>query len=196
MEDKEINRVSDAYNSLMNESTSNINKIGGESRGNHKRKEFNSLFAYDSSKNEYELNGEINELDEKNKTYIETTIQKFNNELKSKTSYVPCYYMIFYGFAYLFSVLLFILFLYLSILFCALCLFNPMIIIAILFFGLTKGMAVIYFIHCKIQDNKKSKKINSLIQRENDEQAKNKPYLQWNYGRDGSWIEVKIPLKR
>ena len=71
-----------------------------------------------------------------------------------------------------------------------------MIIIAILFFGLTKGMAVIYFIHCKIQDNKKSKKINSLIQRENDEQAKNKPYLQWNYGRDGSWIEVKIPLKR
>ena len=57
MEDKEINIESYIYNLLMNESTSNINKIGGESRGYHKRKEFNSLFAYDSSKNEYELNG-------------------------------------------------------------------------------------------------------------------------------------------
>ena len=195
MEDKEVYRTSDVLNSSLNENSFNFNKeIGG--RGfNSKKKDFNCLFAFDSSKNEYELNTEISELDEKNAKYITDTIHKFNSELKSKTSYVPCYMNILYVLGYFASGLLFLVLLYISILFCALCLFNPMIIIAILFFGLTKGVALMYFIHCKIQDNRKSKKINALINRENQEQAKQGTKYVWNNGRDGSWIEVKIPLR-
>ena len=195
MEDKEVYRTSDVLNSSLNENSFNFNKEIGGREFNSKKKDFNSLFAFDSSKNEYELNAEISELDEKNAKYITDTIHKFNSELKSKTSYVPCYMNILYVLGYFASGLLFLVLLYIGILFCALCLFNPMIIIAILFFGLTKGVALMYFIHCKIQDNRKSKKINALINRENQEQAKQGTKYVWNNGRDGSWIEVKIPLR-
>ena len=69
-----------------------------------------------------------------------------------------------------------------------------MLIIAILFFGLTQGMSLIYFIHCKVKESRQKNKITSIIRIENDEQEKERSKKKC-IGRDGCWIEVKIPLK-
>ena len=88
-----------------------------------------------------------------------------------------------------------IIFLMCCILFCAYCLFNPILIITILFFGLTKGMSLIFSIYCKIQDSKKLKKITAQIDNEIQKQRNQNTNVEWKYGRDISWIEVKLPYK-
>lgn len=152
------------------------------------KKQFTSLFAYDSNDNKYTHNQEIEELEAKYKNAITNTLNKFNEELKSTISHVPVFSLLCYLIIYILSICMFVILLYLSILFCALCLFNPMIVIGILFFGFTKGIAFFYLIHCKIMEKIKAKKMNNLIRNENKQDSE----LKWTYGRDGSWIEVTI----
>lgn len=172
--------------------------IGPESRSSsiNKKKDFNSLFAYDSTKNEYEKNSEIDHLPNEVKEYIERTLNTFNQELKKTTSHVPCGFILCQILVYALSVLILICIGYIGILFCALCLFNPMIVIAFLFFGLTKGLAIMYYIHFKVKERIKAKKINNLIDLENTtKKSSSLNGITWGYGRDGSWIEVKIENK-
>jgi hypothetical protein len=171
----------------MEESDERFGRNVSSSRKQQK-KQFTSLFAYDSNENKYTHNQEIEELEVKYKNAITTTLNKFNEELKSTISHVSVVSLLCYFFIYLLSLCVLVILLYLSILFCALCLFNPMIIIGILFFGLTKGIALFYLIHCKIMEKIKAKKMNNLIKNENKQDSE----LKWTYGRDGSWIEVTI----
>ena len=160
------------------------------------KKYYNSLFPYDISQNQYQLNQDVSDLDENNSKYVIDTLGKINKELKSKTSYVPFTSIFLHGLLYILCFAIFVAILYVSVLLCAFCLFNPMLIIAILFFGLTQGMSLSYYIHCKVKDSRKRKKITSIIKIENDLQDKEKSKTKWSIGRDGCWIEVKFPLKK
>lgn len=159
------------------------------------KKYYNSLFPYDVSQNEYQLNQDVSELEKNNSQYVIDTLAKINSQLKSRTSYVPICSTLFHCLLYLLCVIIFLSILYVSVLLCAFCLFNPMLIIAIIFFGLTQGMSLIYFTHCKVKESRQKNKITSIIRIENDEQEKERSKKKWSIGRDGCWIEVKIPLK-
>ena len=102
-------------------------------------KYFNCLFPYDSANNKYELTNDLSELDESSAQYVRETIEKFNTDLKGKSSYISIFNHIGYSLLYFLCFVIFIAILYVSILLCALCLFNPMLIIAILFFVYLKS---------------------------------------------------------
>lgn len=161
-----------------------------------RRKNFSCLFPYDNANNKYELTNDLSELDESSAQYVRETIEKFNTDLKGKSSYISIFNHIGYSLLYFLCFVIFIAILYVSILLCALCLFNPMLIIAILFFILTNVMALIFKIHCKIVDSKKSKKIKGMIDAENTLQKGNNNKRVWGIGREGTWIEVKFPFKQ
>ena len=158
-------------------------------------KYFNCLFPYDSANNKYELTNDLSELDEGSAQYVHDTLDKINNDLKGKNSYISVGSHIGYALLYFLCFLLFLGILYFSVLLCAYCLFNPMLIIAILFFILTNVMALIFKIHCRIVDSKKSKKIKGIINAENNLQKESNNKRVWGLGREGSWIEVKFPFK-
>lgn len=160
-----------------------------------KKKYYNSLFPYDIAQNQYQLNQDVTDLTKENSKYVIDTLAKINHQLKSRTSYVPIASTLLHCLLYLLCFVIFATILYVSVLLCAFCLFNPMLIIAILFFGLTQGMSLIYFIHCKVKESRQRNKITSIIKIENDEQEKEKSRTKWSIGREGCWIEVKIPLQ-
>ena len=153
------------------------------------KKYYNSLFPYDVSQNEYQLNQDVSELEKNNSQYVMDTLAKINSQLKSRTSYVPICSTLFHCLLYLLCVIIFLSILYVSVLLCAFCLFNPMLIIAILFFGLTQGMSLIYFIHCKVKESRQKNKITSIIRIENDEQEKERSK------KNGVLEEMDVGLK-
>ena len=59
----------------------------------------------------------------------------------------------------------------------------------ILFFGLTQGMSLIYFIHCKVKESRPKNKITSIIRIENDEQEKERSK------KNGVLEEMDVGLK-
>ena len=91
------------------------------------KKYYNSLFPYDVSQNEYQLNQDVSELEKNNSQYV------IDNQLKSRTSYVPICSTLFHCLLYLLCVIIFLSILYVSVLLCAFCLFNPMLIIGFFF---------------------------------------------------------------
>ena len=105
---------------------------------------------------------------------------------------LPIKYSIIKYLLYIGSFIIILLFLYFSFLFAAICLFNPMIVIIILFFGVTKIISFISDLYFKFQDSIIAKKINMILNEENKKNINKKPYIIWKYGRDGSWIEIKI----
>ncbi len=158
-----------------------------------KKKIFSSLFPYDSNSYKfiYENNIDLNQVKE-HTDYIYETIDKINNNISSDDIKLPIKYSIIKYLLYIGSFIIILLFLYFSFLFAAICLFNPMIVIMILFFGVTKIISFISDLYFKFQDSIIAKKINMILNEENKKNINKKPYIIWKYGRDGSWIEIKI----
>lgn len=171
---------------FLNESSSSLMNFT-QSKAYVKSKDFNSLFAYDVSKNIYETNTEISELDEPYQIYIKETIDFFNSQCNSTKLSMPIYVLII---IILLGIVLFLVCLYIFMLILTVSLFNPMIIVVLLVFGLKYVISFFPYVFILFNDKYKAKKLRSLIQEKNSNKKFNK--LSWDYGRDGSWIEVKI----
>lgn len=174
-------------NNFLNESSYSLLNLNVSSKEYVKRKDFNSLFAYDVSKNKYEINTEISELEEKYQTYIKETIDFFNIQINLTKLSMPIYVLII---IIIVGLIVFLLCLYVFMFILTISLFNPMVIIVLVVFGFKYVISFFPYIFMLFNDKYKSKKLRRLIQEENNKKKYNK--LLWDYGRDGSWIEVKI----
>lgn len=158
----------------------------------------NIVYTYDLSDNSFkpenQNENELKELNDEQNNYIGKQIIKINTSLKTLTTYIPFCFLSFRLSIYLFCIVVFIIFGYLSIIFCALCLFNPIILIMIIWFMFINGVAVFKFVHNQFKEKIKLKKLQLIFEYENIHKAKNLKIV-WSYGRDGTWIEVKAMNK-
>ena len=158
----------------------------------------NIIYTYDTSDNSFKLENqnenELKELNNEQNNYIKTQINIINNSLKRITSNIPIFFLFFRFLIYLFCITLFLLFCYLSILFCALCLLNPVILVMIIACIIANGISIVKYIYTRFKEKIKLKKLNLIFEFQNKFEAKNLK-LVWSYGRDGTWIEVKVLKK-
>jgi hypothetical protein len=158
----------------------------------------NIIYTYESFNNSFKLENEneneLKELSNEQNNYIKEQINIINNSLKRITSNIPIFFLLFRFLLYLLCMILFLIFCYMSILFCALCLFNPVILIMIITFIITNGISIAKSIYIQFKENIKLKKLKLIFESQNKFQAKNLKMF-WNYGRDGTWIEVQVKKK-
>ena len=158
----------------------------------------NIVYTYDLSDNSFkpenQNENELKQLNDEQNNYIVKQIIKINTSLKTLTTYIPFCFLSFRLSIYLFFIVAVIIFGYLSIMFCALCLFNPIILIMIIWFMFINGVAVFKFVHNQFKEKIKLKKLQLIFEYENIHKAKNLKIV-WSYGRDGTWIEVKAMNK-
>ena len=160
-----------------------------------KKKIFNSLFPFDNNDKKfiYDDNIDLSKVQE-HMEYITKTLDKINNTFISgfDISKIPIKYILVKILILILSFIIFLIYLYLTFFISIICLFNPMIIIIILLFGTTKVISFICKINFKLYEQITSKKIKIILEEENEQNLKKKPYIIWKYGRDGSWIEISI----
>ena len=176
-------------------------------------KELNYLFVFDNENNQYEMNGKCEKdlkrdevillKDYKGPTcssktnaisYINEVINKINDELKNPSTKIPIQSSAIHFLKYLCVFLVFLVIIYLFLLILVLFLFNPMIVIIEILFV---RVYLKFFIMVKnsINENKKKIKIISLLDGENGKYSHKSKPLEWKYGRDGSWIELRYKKK-
>ena len=158
----------------------------------------NIIYTYDTSDNSFKLENqnenELKELNNEQNNYIKTQINIINNSLKRITSNIPIFFLLFRFLIYLFCMFLFLIFCHMSILFCALCLLNPAILIMIIALIITNGISIVKFIYTQFKEKIKLKKLKIIFEFQNKFEAKNLKMV-WSYGRDGTWIEVMVVNK-
>ncbi len=163
-----------------------------------KNKYINIIYAYDTSDNSFKIENdnenELKAINNEQNNYINNQINIINNSLKRITSNIPIFFLFFRFLIYLFCITLFLLFCYLSILFCALCLLNPVLLIMIIAFIITNGISIVKYVYTQFKEKIKLKKLKLIFEFQNKFEAKNLK-LVWSYGRDGTWIEVKVLKK-
>ena len=159
------------------------------------KKIFNSLFPFDNNEKKfiYDDNIDLSKVQE-HVEYITQTLDKINRTFISGFDFtkIPIKYITIKILIYFLSVLIFLVYIYVTFFISIICLFNPMIIIIILLFGNSKIISFICKINFKFYEVITSKKIKIILEEENEENLKKKPYIIWKYGRDGSWIEIII----
>lgn len=177
-------------------------------------REFNYLFVFDNENNNYEFNTKCEKDIKKDESvflskeysksgcpptkkaieYFREIVQKINVEIKNPSSNIPVKSTVIYVLKYLGCFLVFLIIIYLFLLILVLSLFNPMIIILEILF-MRNYLNFFLSIKNGISENIKKTKIISLIDEENGKYTYKGKILEWKYGRDGSWIEIKYKKK-
>lgn len=182
-------------------------------RGGDDLNQLNYLFVYDSENNNYEFNNKC-EKDLQNDdviltkefqnrgipqkrnavSYFKEIIAKINKEIQDPSSKIPVKSRVVHFLKYFGCLLVFLIIIYFFLLILVLFLFNPMIIILEILFVKTY---LNFFITVKsgINESTKKTKIISLLDEENGKYTHKNKQIEWTYGRDGSWIEIKYLKK-
>lgn len=202
----------DGSSNLFLSEISSSNEISG---GQQENKELNYLFVFDNETNQYETNGKC-EKDLKNDEvqiskdytnkdscpskrsavqYFREVIENINKELKNPSTKIPIKSSIIHFLEYLGCFLVFLLIIYLFLLVLVLFLFNPMIAILEILF-VRSYLNFFLSVRNGINENKKQIKIISLLNGENGKYTHKGKTLEWKYGRDGSWIEIRYKKKK
>ena len=145
------------------------------------------LIPFYSEKNKFEI-PEQKKIKNIYLNYITQSIDEINLELNS--SNIPLRFKFKKILIYFFGFVLFLITLYISILFSIFALFNPMVIIFILFFVVSKEIKWIVKMYFDIKIKSKYAKMVNKIDSLNNNINNNK-YI-WKLGRDYSWVTIKI----
>jgi hypothetical protein len=150
-----------------------------------KRQAFAIIIPYDDETNKYMIKQEdIHELESKD--YINDTLEKFNKLFQMDKSYIPISLNIL---LFLFDIIFTIAMLYGGAIVGLLCLYNPMILIFLLWLMVQILLKFVVFIHHSIGDKFKQRKIKAILKEESSKSDK-VFNITWEYGRDGSWLEI------
>ena len=152
-----------------------------------RKKKEEYLIPFYSEKNKFEIPDQ-KKIKNNHLNYITQSIKEINLELNELN--IPLWFKFKKILIYFFGFVLFLITLFISITFSIFALFNPMIIIFILFFVISKEIKWIvkmYFdIKIKSKYAKMANKINSL-----NNNINNSKYI-WKLGRDYSWVTITI----